>query len=114
MKAFEFRLERVLRWRETQVELEQFALARQAAECAQWDAELSRIENERAAAENIRLSPGPVAGGDLGSLARYQDHLEKQRQIAIGRRQESERKMAEQRGRVLAAQRKFRLLEKLR
>ncbi len=59
MTAFTFRLEKVLRWRQAKMELEQFALHRLAAECARWDVRLGEIEKARSQAEQLVLS-GPV------------------------------------------------------
>ena len=114
MKTFAFRLEKVLRWRETRVEIEQFALSRHAAECARCDAVVAQLETARSQAEHAVLQSGPVAGGDLAALARFQEHLRKQKQTALERRHECQRKMEEQRGRLLAARREYRLLDKLR
>jgi|SRR5579863_1343597 len=114
MKAFAFRLEKVLRWREAKVELEQFQLSRLAAECAQWDRALARLDDERSEAEKTVLASGSVGGGELGALARFKERLKQDKQTALGRRQECERKMEEQRGRLLTARREFRLLDRFR
>ena len=114
MKTFAFRLEKVLRWREANVELEQFKLSRLAAECAQWDRLLAQLDEARCQAEKTVLASGSVGGGELGALARFKDSLRQQKQTAVGCRQECERKMEQQRGRLLAARREFRLLDRLR
>jgi flagellar export protein FliJ len=114
MTTFAFRLERVLRWRQAKLDLEQFALSRLLAESARWDALLAKLENAGAEAVTQVLSAGPVRGGDLGALAGYQQRLGRQRQHALDRRRECERKMEQQRARLLAARREYRLLERLR
>ena len=114
MTTFTFRLEKVLRWRQTQLELEQFALSRTAAECARWDAALQELEDGRRAAETAAHSSGPVGGGYLAALATYQTHVKREKQICTDRRRECERKMQQQHARLLKARREFRLLEKLR
>ena len=113
MTAFNFRLERVLRWRQAKMELEQFALHRLAAECARWDVRLGEIEKARSQAEQLVLS-GPVEGSDLAALAQYQQHLHDEKQAAIAHRRNCEQRMEQQRVLLLAARREFRLLEKLR
>lgn len=113
MTAFTFRLEKVLRWRQAKMELEQFALHRLAAECARWDVRLGEIEKARSQAEQLVLS-GPVEGSDLAALARYQQHLHDEKQAAIAHRRNCEQRMEQQRVLLLAARREFRLLEKLR
>jgi flagellar export protein FliJ len=112
--AFAFRLEKVLRWRQARMELEQFALHRLAAECARWDVRLAEIDNARRQAEQLVLSSGPVGGSDLAALARYQQHLRDEKQASLAHRRNCEERMERQRALLLAARREFRLLEKLR
>ncbi len=114
MTTFQFRLERVLRWRQARLELEQFALGRIAADCKRWDTLMVKLENSRAEAETLLLSPHPVTGNELEALARYKEHLGRERQVALDHRLECERKMEQQRARLLAARREYRLLERLR
>jgi flagellar export protein FliJ len=114
MTTFTFRLEKVLRWRQAKLDLEQFALSRLLAESARWGAVIAKLEGARREAENAVLSSGPVAGGDLAALATYQARVQKERQISLDRRRDCERRIEQQRAKVLAARREFRLLEKLR
>jgi flagellar biosynthesis chaperone FliJ len=114
MTTFAFRLERVLRWRQAKLELEQFALSRLAAECTRWDLTLAGFESTRASEEALVLSRNTVTGEEFGALDRYRKHLQQQKQIALDRRQAAGLKMEEQRGRVMKARRESRLLEKLR
>ena len=114
MTAFTFRLEKVLRWRQAKMELEQFTLHRLAAECARWDVRLAEIENARRQADHLVLSSGPVEGCDLAALARYQQHLRDEKDAAAAHRRNCEQRMKQQRALLLAARREFRLLEKLR
>jgi flagellar export protein FliJ len=114
MTTFHFRLERVLRWRQAKLELEQFALSRIAADRTRWDKLLAKLENSRAQAETLLRSSCPVTGNELEALARYKEHLGRERQVALDRRRECERKMEQQLARLLAARREYRLLEKLR
>jgi flagellar export protein FliJ len=114
MTTFTFRLEKVLRWRQAKLELEQFALSRLLAEFARWDAVIAQLEGARREAENAVLSCGPVAGGDLAALAAYQERVQKERQISLDRRRNCEQRIEQQRAKLLAARREFRLLEKLR
>ena len=114
MTTFAFRLERVLRWRQAQLELEQFALSRLAAECTRWDQTLAKFESSRAEAEARILSSNTVTGEEFAALDTYRKSLQQQKHLALERRQEARRKMEEQRGRILFARRQCRLLEKLR
>lgn len=113
MKSFAFRLERVLEWRQAQLDIEQSALSRLAAEFARWEAVLANLGTARAKAEGSVLS-GPVNGMDLRALASYQEHIERQRKIAVDRRRDCQTRLEQQRARLLDARRKHRLLEKLR
>jgi len=113
MKAFSFRLERVLEWRQAQLDVEQSALGRLAAEFARWEAVLASLGNARAKAEGL-VQSGPVTGTDLGALASYQEHIERQRRITLDRRRDCAARLEKQRARLLQARREHRLLEKLR
>ena len=97
-----------------QLELAQTALSRVAAEHARWNTILANLGNARAEAEALVQSDKPVNGADLGALARYQEHVEQQRKIALDRRRDCEARMEQQRARLLQARREHRLLEKLR
>ena len=114
MTTFTFRLERVLRWRQAKLELEQFTLSRLAAEGARWDRVLAELETSRAHADNLVLTSQSVEGRDLQAMVRYKGLLGKQTQMAMGRRQECESKIEQQRLRLLQARRELRLLERLR
>ena len=71
MTSFVFRLEKVLRWRQAKLDLEQFALSRLTAECARWNAVLSKLQNAQAGAEELTQTPAPVSGADLRALSSY-------------------------------------------
>jgi hypothetical protein len=114
MTTFAFRLERVLRWRQAKLALEQFALSRLTAECTRWDLTLAGFETSRANEDALVLSSNSVTGEEFGALDRYRNHLRQQKQIALDRRQAAVLKMEEQRARVMLARRESRLLEKLR
>lgn len=113
MKTFSFRLERVLAWRQAQLNVEQSALGRVAAEFTRWDAMLANLGNARAKAAGL-VQSGPVNGTDLGALASYQEHIERQRKIVLERRRDCAARLEKQRARLLQARRDHRLLEKLR
>ena len=93
--------------------MEQSALSRLAAEFARWEAALLNLGNARAKAEGL-VQAGPVNGTDLGALASYQEHIERQRKIATDRRRDCAARLEQQRVRLLQARREHRLLEKLR
>ncbi|SRR5579872_5650471 len=114
MTTFSFRLERVLQWRQAQLDLARAAMSRVTAECARWDATLAKLADARTQAEGLLQTQGPVSGAELGALSRYQAHIEQQRKIALDRRRDCEIRLEQQRARLLEARREHRLLEKLR
>ena len=114
MTTFSFRLERVLAWRQSQLELAQAVLSRFVAEAARWDATLARLANSRSEAEGMVRTAEPLQGSELAALSRYQAYVEQQRKIALERRRDCQARIEQQRTRVLQARREFRLLEKLR
>ncbi|MBZ5596255.1 MAG: hypothetical protein LAP39_28755 [Acidobacteriia bacterium] len=103
-----------MRWRQAKLEIEQFTLSRLAAECARWERVLAELETSRAHADSFLLSSQSVNGSDLEAMVRYKELVARQKQVALNRRRECERKLEQQRSRLLQARREFRLLEKLR
>jgi flagellar biosynthesis chaperone FliJ len=114
MTTFKFRLERVMRWRQSKLEVEQFTLSRLSVERARWDHVLAELETSRAHADRLVLSSVSVHGRDLQAMVRYKELIGKQEQMALTRRAECDRKIEQQRDRLMQARREFRLLEKLR
>jgi flagellar export protein FliJ len=114
MRAFEFRLEKVLRWRQAQLELEQFALSRLAAERVRWKTALANLDAARDAAEQAVISSQSIGGADLGALAKYRQRLQNEKELSSERLRQCEHNMTKQRERLLEARRGYRLLEKLR
>ena len=114
MTTFKFRLESVLRWRQSTLEMEQFALSRLAAELVRWDQVLAELEISRQRADRLLVSSESIRGRDLQAAVRYKDLVAGQKRLAVQHRAECERKLVEQRQRLLQARRDFRLLEKLR
>ena len=103
-----------MRWRKSKLELEQFTLSRLAVERARWDHVLSELETSRAHADRLVLSSESVHGRDLQAMFRYKELLGTQKEMALSRRSECDRRIEHQRERLLQARREFRLLEKLR
>ncbi len=114
MTTFRFPLEKVLRWRHTQLELEEAQFRRQAAELANLDRALAEIEASALSAEMELRGQEVVTGRDLATLGGYRlavKELERQ----ISRQREDCRKLvAERQAAMMEARRRFRLLEKLK
>ncbi|HEX4274576.1 MAG TPA: flagellar FliJ family protein [Bryobacteraceae bacterium] len=73
MKAFAFRLEQVLRWRETQVNLQKARLAGAAGKLAEIEAKLRGLQTElqAAASQLIDAARGDVTGLGLDTYAGF-------------------------------------------
>jgi hypothetical protein len=112
MKAFSFRLEQILRWREMQLGLQRARVAAAGGKVSQTQSSLDAQKRDAAAsAEQIRREPTGV------TLTSYARNIE----ISLaGIREEEERLVAAQRAlgvemdRLLERNRKLRLLEDLK
>jgi hypothetical protein len=114
MNAFRFRLERVLKFRRTQLELEENRFRQQAAQ-------ISRLDQERAEAwaagfhvEHDVRRWRDLAGHDLAALDRFRLAVRSRARSMAQRRVELVRRLAEQETRMVEARRRERLLERLR
>ncbi|MCS7315020.1 MAG: flagellar FliJ family protein [Bryobacterales bacterium] len=114
MKRFVFRLEPVLRWRRGQLELEQNRLRELAAERDRIRMRLRELEQHRREQESQLLSRDALSGAELAALEAWRLRQRAERERCQQALLEAERRLAEQRERVLEARRRVRLLEKLR
>jgi len=113
MKRFQFRLESVLHWREIELERERDNLGRLLAEERRLAEALAELRGTRQAARD-NLQRGPFEGADLRALAAYLLACEPREQILLQQLAAQSRSVAEQRVKVLEADRRVRLLEKLK
>ncbi len=113
MRAFEFPLRRALEWRKTQLELEENALHRLAASLEEIALAAVKLNLVKERAEVAVRQAAVVEAGDLWALASYRQRLLAEMQALAMRRAAAEREVAGQRQKVLEAERRFRLLEKL-
>ena len=112
MKAFRFRLDQALRWRATQVDIEKAAAASAA----------SRLAGIREEAESLRQSltgsalelASGATGESLKSWSAWRDRTRRRIVELEGKEQEARKALDDQMQRLLEANRKQRLLEKLR
>ena len=114
MKRFEFRLERVRKWRQDQAELEEMRLQ-------QIYAQLRGLEEEEreVAASTERFHRGVVAqesvtAQELGALEAYQDYTRHEIRRLQAKQKEVKAHLEKQRQRVLEAHRRVQLLDGLR
>ena len=114
MKSFEFRLARVLEWRQTELELADGRFCRQLGVLAELDRERALLAEQRSAAEaQVRADPN-LSGSDLATLAAFREYVDARREHLAGRRAEERRELAEIEAALLEARRRCRLLERLK
>jgi len=113
MRAFEFPLRQALQWRRTQLELEENKLRQLAASLEEMALAAVRLDLVKSRAEVAVRQSAVVDASDLWALAAHRQRLIAELQALALRRMACERQVAEQRQKVLEAQRQCRLLEKL-
>jgi hypothetical protein len=112
--AFRFRLAKVLEWYDRRYQVEASRLRQCAERSASAHAELARHRELRLENENQLLRLESLGGNDLRAreLYRKQSMLRESHLIRIG--QDADRDLEAQRSATLIAQRRVRLVEKLR
>ena len=113
MRAFDFPLRRALEWRRTQSELEENALRQLAAKLEELALAAVRLDLVKNRAEAAVRQSATVEASDLWALAAYRQRLLTEMRQLQQQRQEGDLQLAAQRQKVMEAQRRFRLLEKL-
>ena len=113
MKKFQFRLESVLAWREVERTRERDELGRRIAEEQRLKQNLMDLRAQRQAARE-ELQRRPFMGADLRALAAYLLACEPREKTLLQQLAAAQRSIAEQRLKVLEADRRVRLLVKLR
>jgi hypothetical protein len=114
MSSFHFSLERVMEWRRTQLEIEEAKYRRSLAAAAALDRAQAELEASGIQAEVQVRAWRPVAGNDLLALSMFRQSVRtKEKQIAA-RRAEARKSAEIQLRAVLEAQRRCRLLERLK
>ena len=113
MKLFQFRLQRVLDLRRQQAESERVHLRKLLTACERLEEEIrslgSALHDARA---HIRHAPS-AAGEDYIALSYFESHVQRRTTALETRRQQLYPQLADQRARLLEAERKLKLLEKL-
>ncbi len=114
MTSFRFPLEKVLRLRYTQLELEEARFRRQAAELATLDRALAEMEASAIGAEADLRAQKVVTGRDLAALGGYRMAVKEREEQIVQQRDACRRLVAERQAAMMEARRRFRLLEKLK
>jgi hypothetical protein len=112
MKAFTFRLEQALRWRQTQVGLQKSRVAGAAGRVAEIEAILKPLKAglSGAAADIIHES----SGGALGSYASFRERSRARIRDCEAQAAVAQRTLSLEMNRLIEANQKLRLLENLR
>jgi len=113
MTPFRFRLERVLAWRRTQLELEDAKLKKLIAAVAELDRSRAELEATAIRSEGDVRQWSPLAGHDLAALASFRLHVRNRENDLSARRREALQRLEAQYRAMLEARRKCRLLERL-
>ncbi len=114
MTPFRFRLERVLAWRRTQLELAEQRFERQTAAVAELDRARAGLDAAGVRAETAVRQWDAVTGGDLTALDGFRRDLRHRQNDLDARRAAARREMGEGRAAMLEARRRCRLLERLK
>jgi len=114
MTPFRFRLERVLAFRRTQVELEEARYKQQSAAVAELDRLRAELEVNGIRTEIQVHDWRPLAGSDLTALAEFRSHIQKEEQAIALRRIQAVRQLELLKKFMLEARRRCELLERLR
>jgi len=113
MKPFRFPLQKVLEWRRTQLELQEAACKRQAAEVAALDRAREALRVTAARAESELRGRNSVSGSDLAALAGFREQVKKRDRLLAAQRAEAQKKLEQEQLALLEARRRCRLLERL-
>jgi flagellar export protein FliJ len=114
MTCFHFRLQKVLEWRQKQLELEEVRLKQQAATVSNLDQASVELQSTGLKAElQVRSYPS-VSGYDLAALAGFRQYVQVRSRDLAARRDEAQKSLEAQQNVMLEARRRCRLLERLK
>ncbi|HEY1184356.1 MAG: hypothetical protein ABSG79_24840 [Bryobacteraceae bacterium] len=114
MIPFQFRLQQVLDWRQTQLELEEIKFKRQTAALADLDRARAELEAAGVKAEVQVRDWIPLVGRDLAALGSFRLSIRMKEKEIAARRAECQEKLYAQQRVMLEARRRCRLLERLK
>ncbi len=114
MPAFHFRLDRVLEWYRTQLRLEENRLASYLANLNLVHERIVRLQDERVSAERAVTFSTAIRASDLAYLDSYRSRVKAEAATLEQELIERERVVQAQRFAIQKAQRRVKLVEKLR
>ncbi len=114
MKAFQFRLQRVLELRESEAKTEEAALEHLYSERRRLEGERDDLISALARMSGAAHSEQFLQPGQLLALDRYQAHVKRELVVFASKLTTQNTAIEKQRARVIAARGRVKLLEKLR
>jgi flagellar biosynthesis chaperone FliJ len=114
VSGFRFRLETALVWRRRQLEAEERALEMELAEAARRAGKLEETRQAQKQAERASVRSGSLTGAELVAHSRWRLTLERRTKVLAAEAAAMEPKLAARRARVMEANRRVRLLERLK
>ncbi len=113
MRRFQFRLESVLDWRTVELDLEKSKLEQVFAERRRLD-EQARALEDRHRETSQWITAKTLDGQQLAAVTYHRHYLEREAARLAGQQADCEKRIAAQQKRVVEAERKVRLLERLK
>jgi hypothetical protein len=114
MTAFRFRLQRVLDFRRTELELAEARYRQQAGALAAVDRARAELAAEGVHTETEVRTWNPIVERDLAALAEFRLHVRARDAELAARRLECVKQLEAHQAAMLEARRRFRLLERLK
>ena len=114
MASFRFRLDRVLDWRRTQLEIEEIKFKRETAALVEIDRRRAECEASGIQAEAQVRAWTPVTGRDVEALGSFRLRMKEEDAALLLEREAQAKKAAAQGAAMLEARRRCRLLERLK
>jgi hypothetical protein len=114
MTAYRFRLQKVLEWRRTELELEEARYRQQAAVVSEIDRARAELAARLIHTEAAVRSWNPVTERDLAALGEFRLHVRARDAELARRRAASVQELASRQAAMLEARRRYRLLERLK
>ncbi|HXS98679.1 MAG TPA: hypothetical protein VN736_28980 [Candidatus Limnocylindrales bacterium] len=112
MKSFRFSLQKVLEWRQTELELAEAGYKRETSAVLAIDEARRDLAREAESAE-LEVRRGAVRGCDLSALSNYRKQVKKLDGDLLTRRDEAQKRVQDAQRELMEARRRCRLLERL-
>ena len=114
MKSFSFNLQKILDWRETQLEMAEAAFRKQAEALGAIDRLAANMKASEGRETVAVRAVTPLLGETLGALTGYHRYIQAQKKLLAQRRAECVQRVDAARAAMLEARRRARLLERLK